>query len=190
MMILSSKDSNRKGFTLPNKLTISRILLIPFFIIFLVKEYHGFAIVTFGLAGLTDALDGLLARVLNQKSKLGSVLDPIADKLLINTSFMTLAVMKCLPGWLAMVVVTRDLLIILGVMAIYMVDHKLIFSPTLIGKSTTLIQMVTILLALFRLFFHGISLYLLVFIWLTTCLTIISGLHYIYQAAKLRDRSA
>lgn len=190
MMILSSKDSNRKGINLPNKLTITRILLIPFFIIFLVKEYHFFAIVAFGLAGLTDALDGLLARALNQKSRLGSFLDPIADKLLINTSFMTLAFMKRLPGWLAMVVITRDLLIILGVMAIYMVDHKLIFSPTFIGKSTTLIQMLTILMALLRLFVQELSLYLLVFIWLTTCLTIISGLHYIYQAAKLRKGPA
>jgi len=185
MMILSPKDSIGKNFNLPNKLTIARILLIPFFIIFLVKEYRIVAIVVFALAGLTDALDGFLARTLDQKSRLGSFLDPIADKLLINTSFMTLAILKRLPAWFAMIVITRDLLIVLGGMGIYMVDRRRVFAPTFIGKSTTLTQMLTILLALLHLLIPGLSLYLRFFVWLATLLTIISGLHYIYQGIKL-----
>ncbi|MGA1842296.1 MAG: CDP-diacylglycerol--glycerol-3-phosphate 3-phosphatidyltransferase [bacterium] len=173
--------------TLPNKLTISRILLIPVFIILLINEYKFPALLIFGLASLTDALDGIIARVRNQRSRLGFFLDPVADKLLVNTSFITLAIMDFIPSWLAVIIMARDILITLGVMSIYIWNERPVISPTLIGKSTTMIQMSTIFLVLLNLWAGHLSMIVCFFIWLSALLTIISGFEYIYVGARMQD---
>jgi cardiolipin synthase len=175
---------------LPNRLTILRILFIPVFIILLINEYKFLAMLTFGLASLTDALDGIIARARSQRSKLGFFLDPVADKLLINTSFITLAIMKSIPEWLAIIVISRDILIILGIIAIYMVNERLIISPTLIGKSTTTVQMLTILITLLNLWAGYLSMTVWFFVWISALLTIISGFDYIFIAARMSDGQA
>ncbi len=175
---------------LPNKLTITRILLIPVFTILLINGYKFFAIVTFGLASITDALDGIIAKARDQRTRLGFFLDPIADKLLINTSFITLAIMKLIPNWVAIIVMSRDVIIVLGVMAIFMVDEKLIICPTFISKSTTTAQMVTILIALLNQWAPKLSLVLWFSVWITAFLTIVSGLHYIFLAAGIFNGQA
>lgn len=175
---------------LPNKLTISRILFIPIFIILLINGYKFLAMLTFGLASLTDAIDGIIARAKSQRSKLGLFLDPIADKLLINTSFITLAIMKSIPVWLEIIVISRDILIILGIIVIYKVNERLIIAPTLIGKSTTTVQMLTILTALLNLWAGHITMIVRFFVWISALLTIVSGFDYICIAARMSDGQA
>ena len=175
---------------LPNRLTISRILFIPIFIILLIKEYKFLAMLTFGLASLTDALDGIIARVRSQRSRLGFFLDPIADKLLINTSFITLATIKLIPEWLAIIVITRDVLITLGVIVIHMVSDRPVISPTFIGKSTTTIQMLTILLILLNLWAGHLSMIVCFFVWISAIITIISGFEYIFVAVRISASQA
>lgn len=170
---------------LSNNLTTIRIILIPIFIILLINQYIFFAMVIFGIASLTDALDGIVARVRNQKTRLGFFLDPIADKLLLNTSFIALAIIKFIPAWLAIVVISRDTIIVLGVTAFYMVNEKLLMSPTYLSKSTTTAQMLTIMMALLVHLVKRMSTILWFFVWFTAVLTIISGFDYIYIAARM-----
>jgi cardiolipin synthase len=170
---------------IPNKLTISRILLIPAFVIFLMSGRPLSALLTFALACLTDALDGIIARVWRQKSKLGSYLDPIADKLLINTSFITLAVMERIPAWIAVIVVSRDVLIVLGVTVMTMMDEPVVIAPTLISKSTTTAQMLTLLVALLDLWKGGLAPVLWTLIWASAVLTVLSGFDYLVIAARM-----
>jgi len=175
---------------LPNKLTISRIVLIPVFVILLMSGRPLLALLTFALACLTDALDGIIARVWRQKSKLGSYLDPIADKLLINTSFITLAVMERIPAWIAVIVISRDVLIVLGVAVMTMMDEQVVIAPTLISKSTTTAQMLTLLVALLDLWKGGLALVLWILIWTSAILTVLSGFDYLIIAARMaHDRA-
>jgi cardiolipin synthase len=170
---------------LPNKLTISRILLIPVFILFLIYGYHFFAMLTFALASFTDALDGIIARATNQRSKAGAFLDPIADKLLINATFVALAVMRLLPCWIVALVMIRDLVIVLGIMVMYMANKTPAISPTYLSKATTLAQMLTLLVALLDLWTGGLSSILWFFIWTSALLTLLSGFDYVYRGARM-----
>ena len=92
---------------LPNYITLARVVLIPFFIDFMIYGYYGPALAVFVVACVTDALDGMIARITNQKTELGAFLDPMADKLLIISAFVTLALLGMLPGWLVIIVVSR-----------------------------------------------------------------------------------
>src|SRR3989442_807447 len=95
---------------LPNALTVLRILLIPFFIGFLTYGHYLWALWTILIAGVTDILDGVIARMANQRTKLGAYLDPLADKLLLSSSFVTFSILHLVPGWVAIVVVSRALI--------------------------------------------------------------------------------
>src|SRR6056297_586132 len=98
----------------PNALTLLRIFLVPGLLIAIIYDSHGIALSILVLAGLTDVLDGFLARRLNQKTRLGAFLDPLADKLLMTVSFIALAVRGLLPAWLAVLVVSRDFYLSVG----------------------------------------------------------------------------
>ncbi len=100
---------------IPNFLSLLRIILVPVIVIFLIQESYTKALITFTVAGLTDIIDGTLARTLNQQTKLGSFLDPIADKILLSTSFVTLSVFGLIPSWLTVIVISRDFIILLGI---------------------------------------------------------------------------
>ena len=173
-----------------NRLTILRLLFIPLFVICLIQEREGAALIIFLLAGITDGLDGLIARSFSQKTTLGTFLDPMADKLLLTAAFLTLAIIGKLPGWLAVVTISRDIIIVAGSSVVYMINNHLEISPTIPGKLTTCFQLATIVVRLlqdFLLIPEAVSQGL---IWLTAAITVFSGLHYIYIGANLVNNSA
>ena len=163
-----------------NKFTLCRILLIPFFVILLIYNYIGVSLFVFAAASLTDALDGIIARKWDQKTRLGTFLDPMADKALLVASFISLAILGLLPSWLAVITISRDLIIVFGALIVYILTGNVNFFPTILGKITTVVQILTILYALLGHLIQRINPYLSVFIWLCTLFTILSGFHYLY----------
>ncbi|EGJ51295.1 CDP-alcohol phosphatidyltransferase family protein [Desulfocurvibacter africanus] len=139
-----------RNWTLPNLLTMVRILLTPGFIMAFLQEWFTLAWILFAVAGFTDGLDGFLARVLRQRSKLGAMLDPLADKVLLDASFITLAVKDWLPDFLAVLVVSRDALIIGGLLVLnfWGIDVKNIARPAWTSKLNTLLQISLVLFVL------------------------------------------
>jgi cardiolipin synthase len=165
---------------IPNILTVLRILVTPLFVIFLIRDQHTYALIIFILAGVTDGLDGLIARMFNQRSDLGAVLDPIADKLLLTAAYISLGILKDIPGWLAVVVISRDVLIVTGVAVLSFADIHFEIRPSLISKWTTVFQVLTIAIGLMNLKSYGAVLALTVIGWVTAGITVLSGLHYTY----------
>ncbi len=133
---------------LPNLLTTLRLLLLPLFLTLLVYRRPGPALAVLVLAALSDALDGLLARWLDQKTAIGSFLDPLADKLLSVSGFVTLALIGPIPAWFVIVVISRDVLISLGALVLYLHDGRLEIAPSLTGKAAMLGQFATLVLTL------------------------------------------
>ena len=169
---------------LPNTLTLIRILTIPIFLECLAYHLYWEALVVFAIGGLTDFFDGLTARWLNQQTALGAYLDPVADKLLVISSFIMLGLIDGIPMWLTVVVVVRDVLIVVGYGAIYvLVDEKMAVQPSWIGKWSTTFQLFTLAVALVTL--HDVKLLhpyvLIVFISLSAATTVVSGLQYLYR---------
>ena len=166
--------------SIPNILTLVRILLTPVFVILLLRELYGYALAVFVFAGVSDGLDGFIARYFNQRTALGAYLDPTADKLLLVSSYVALAVLQVIPSWLAVVVITRDVLIVVGIAIFTLFEKAYEVRPTFLSKCTTALQIILVAASLFdptrtRLAdLHG------PLIWATAGATILSGLHYIY----------
>ena len=165
---------------IPNILTIIRILLTPLFVIFLLRDMFSFALLVFSIAAVSDGLDGLLARYFNQYSVLGAYLDPIADKLLLVSAFVSLAVLKIIPPWLTVIVISRDIMIVIGILIFAMTDIPIEMKPSLVSKCTTVAQLLTIFLTLLDPQIPGAQIIKQLLFWITAGLTITSGLHYIY----------
>jgi cardiolipin synthase (CMP-forming) len=168
---------------LANWLTVLRILLIPVFVSLLVYRRPGIALVVFAAAALTDLLDGYVARHRGIQSRLGAFLDPMADKLLLISSFVTLTWLKALPFWIAAVVISRDIILVVGALAIHMAGGRIYPRPTWAGKAATFFQVLTILAGLTGRFLR-IELGAVVFMWLAAVFTIASGLQYIVQGMR------
>jgi cardiolipin synthase len=165
----------------PNSLTILRILLVPVFVIFLLAGRYEYALATFLLAGITDGLDGTIARVANQQTTLGAYLDPLADKLLLMSAFATLAFLDLVPVWIAILVVVRDLLLVVATLIAKITASRVDISPSLLGKGTTVIQLLYILLVVI-LASRRVDLHILQpVLYLMVGSTILSGLHYLYR---------
>ena len=169
---------------LPNFLTLVRILTIPFFLIALAYHWYWEALLIFGLGGITDFLDGLAARLMRQETRLGAYLDPVADKLLVFSSYVMLGAIDAMPPWLVVIVVMRDVFILLGFVVIYyLTEEKFEARPTLIGKSSTLLQLITLAVALASL--HDSSLIPQVIleglVLVTAAATLFSGMQYLYR---------
>jgi len=180
------------GMTTANKITILRVLLTPFFIVQVLyyveqgEEWHRLAaILTFGAAALSDALDGYIARRYHQHSQLGAILDPMADKLLLVSAVVLLsfehkARLPQMPLWLVGTIVGRDVLLLLGLVVIYYSCGRVTVRPILIGKLATVLQMTAVLWALFK--WNGN--------WLTAwcagaaVCTGVSGLFYVYDGVR------
>ncbi|HWP22800.1 MAG TPA: CDP-diacylglycerol--glycerol-3-phosphate 3-phosphatidyltransferase [Candidatus Binatia bacterium] len=178
---------------LPNFLTLVRILTIPVFLEFLAYHLFWEALVVFAIGGLTDFLDGFIARRTNQETALGAYLDPVADKLLVITSYIMLGAIDGIPMWLALIVVLRDLLILTGYGIIYiLVNEPLAVRPSLIGKWSTTFQLLTLAVALALL--HDPKLLsprvLDGFVWLTALGTVVSGCHYLYRGLLWLQKQA
>lgn len=165
---------------IPNILTVLRILITPLFVIFLIRNQHGYALLVFAFAGVSDGLDGLIARWLNQRSDLGAVLDPIADKLLLTAAYITLGILRDIPGWLAVLVISRDVLIVTGIAVLTFADIHFDIRPSLISKWTTVFQILMVGVSLLGLDFSGAQTLQLALAGVTAGMTVLSGLHYTY----------
>ena len=164
---------------IPNCITIFRILLIPLLVILLLEGRTLTAFWVVVVAGFSDALDGFLARVMKQKTDFGAFIDPLADKLLLITSFITLAVLDILPEWLAVVVVSRDVLILGGIGILMLFGRSIAIRPSLLSKATTFLQLVTVVFHLGHEYIAPLQGARLPLISLTALFTILSGAHYI-----------
>ncbi len=172
---------------LPNILTIFRILLIPVFVNLLIYGYFGWALITFVIATLTDGLDGLIARLANQRTKLGAYLDPMADKLLLTSSFLSLAILKVIPVWTAVILVSRDLILVLGALILHLTQTSQEISPSWLGKTTTAVQFFCVIWILMADVFEVGTDIVFPILVLTVAITVISGLHYIYRGIRYRN---
>ncbi len=170
---------------LPNFLSLVRILLIPLLIILLINGAHFWALVIFMIAGLTDAADGMLARLMQQRTIIGAYLDPLADKLLSGSSFICLAILGLIPGWLTVLVISRDIIILGGLLILFIISRIPKIQPTLASKITTFFQLLTIVLVLFAQIAPFSSLLLKILIWTTGVLTIFSGLQYVKKGIEI-----
>jgi cardiolipin synthase len=169
---------------LPNFLTLVRILTIPFFLIALTYQRYWEALLIFGLGGITDFLDGLAARWMRQETRLGAYLDPVADKLMVFSSYVMLGSIEGLPPWLVVIVVMRDVFILLGFGIIYyLTEQKFAARPTFLGKSSTLLQLTTLAVALAALHDRALIPRFILngLILATAAATMLSGLQYLYR---------
>ena len=126
--------------TVPNQITLLRLGFLPFFLILVFYEEYQWALAVLVFVALTDAIDGFLARRLHQKSALGAYLDPIADKLLLSSSFVVLAMAKKIGWWLTIMVLSRDVLLLVVAAVIIIVQGYRPFPPSLLGKATTFFE--------------------------------------------------
>ena len=193
--------------TSANQITILRMVFVPVFVVLMVYNHIAGALAVFILAGATDLLDGLIARRFSQKTPLGTLLDPIADKLLLNSAFIllsldTLGLTLRVPLWITITVIGRDVLLIVSVVIINLTLGPRLFAPALIGKITTALQLLTVLVVLvgnqllleqsgmmerslssttkMQIFFYIEWLFYGMFI-----ATVVSGLHYLVKGMKI-----
>jgi len=167
-----------RSINIPNILTVSRILMTPLFIILLMKDLFGLALVIFSLATFTDGLDGFIARYFNQRTLMGAYLDPIADKFLLSAAFITLAILTVIPAWLTVIVISRDILIVAGIAIFAINDIKVKIRPSIVSKFTTAFQLGTIIIVLLGFYYPVVGIAESPALWATAGLTILSGLHY------------
>ncbi len=170
-----------------NQITILRIFLIPVFVIFLGYNKPLYALITFLIAGVTDALDGFVARKLNQVTTLGKVLDPIADKALLISAFIfvynsNLSVK--FPYWFVVIVISRDVYIILGSLIIYLLKGNLEVRPSIYGKLTTFFQILSVLVILSANIIYIPLEIVYTVIYIATIFTVLSALTYTYEGLR------
>jgi cardiolipin synthase len=173
-----------------NQLTLLRMLLIPAFVLLVVYGYLGSALAVFVVAGLTDALDGLIARLSGQKTTLGAWLDPAADKLLLVSTFIVLTVpglglANRLPLWLTVTIISRDVVIVLTVAIVNLAIGRRTFKPSIFGKIATATYILTAVWAMLFNYLGYHSVVVDVFVWASLAITLISSLHYIWHAAHI-----
>ncbi|MGH9905422.1 MAG: CDP-alcohol phosphatidyltransferase family protein [Pyrinomonadaceae bacterium] len=183
-------------FTVPNILTIFRMVLIPVFVTLLFYQRFILALIAFIIAGITDGLDGLFARRFDQRSQLGTVLDPIADKLMLVTAFVVLSMRNVfpqpvpnhlpIPFWVTAAVISRDVFIIVGAAAINIMTGFRRFRPSWLGKLNTTVQIIAIAIIILAASFpYGTGYYLPTTYAIVFALAILSGTHYIFFASRL-----
>ena len=172
--------------TVPNQITLLRLGFLPLFLILIVYEHYRWALLILVLAGLSDGIDGLLARKLDQKSAIGAYLDPIADKLLLSSSFVILAMEKITPWWLTIMVLSRDILLLIVAAVIILISGYRPFPPSLLGKATTFFQIILVFGVVFSAGYPGPAITEInrLLAYLVTALTIISGFHYSFTTAR------
>ena len=170
---------------LANKISIARIILIPFFIAAITYSRMDIALIFFTLAIISDGVDGFIARTRNQKTELGTIIDPVADKLLLISAFICLSVVKNIPPdlrfppYVPIIVISRDVMIVLGSVIVHIIKGNMKIAPSVIGKITTFFQMMTIVSILVHFDYSYI-------VWnLTVLLTVLSGIDYIMKGSRI-----
>jgi cardiolipin synthase len=176
--------------TVANQLTLLRLLLIPAFVLFLVYGRFGWALVAFVVAGLTDALDGIIARRTNQRTSLGAWLDPAADKLLLVTTFVMLTLPNLglpnrVPLWLTILVICRDVAIVLTVAVVNLAAGPRTFKPSPLGKAATALFIVTCVVVLFFNYLGAPSPVVDVFVWASLAITVASSIDYVWRVSRI-----
>ncbi|HEY3566326.1 MAG TPA: CDP-alcohol phosphatidyltransferase family protein [Thermoanaerobaculia bacterium] len=184
-------------FTIPNLLSLLRMGLIPLFVILVMNGSSGKALLLFIVAGVTDALDGFIARFWKQQSLLGAYLDPIADKLLLTTAYVVLSIPSLnhgtqIPPWITILVIARDVLIVSVALVLYLAANIRKFPPSVLSKINTILQVVAVVLVLVSGVFRDLRWIELVAdtsLYLVAGLTVASGLYYIflYSHKKVRE---
>ena len=172
--------------TVPNQITLLRLGFLPFFLILISYEKYRWALLFLVIAGFSDGIDGLLARKLHQRSALGAYLDPIADKLLLSSSFVILAMAKKIGWWLTIMVLSRDFMILVVAAAIILISGYRPFPPSLLGKATTFFQIVLVFAVVAGAAYPNTVLAELdrVLVYLVAVLTTVSGFHYTFVIAR------
>lgn len=170
---------------LANKISIARIISIPLFISAIVYSRMDIALIIFSLAIISDGLDGFIARTFKQKTRLGTILDPMADKLLLVSAYICFAMAKNIPPYLRLppyvpiIIISRDVIIVLGSIVVQLMTGDLKIKPSIIGKVTTFFQMITIVSILVKFRYSYI-------IWdIAVTLTVISGIDYIMKGSRM-----
>lgn len=162
---------------LPNLLTIFRLFVTSFFILAIHYGEFRIALWLFVVQAITDLLDGFLARVLGEKTSLGALLDPLADKAMLVSSFIVLYLKDIVPLWVTSVVLMRDLILTLGYLILCKLFRNIEILPSALGKLTTFCQIATVVYVLWS----DVRNYQNVFFYATATLTIITGIHYVYR---------
>jgi cardiolipin synthase (CMP-forming) len=183
-----------RALTPANQLTLLRMLLIPAFVILVLYEKLGWALIVFVTAGVTDGLDGLIARRSGQKTQLGAWLDPMADKLLLVTTFIVLTLpglglSNRLPVWLTVLIISRDVGIVLTVTIVNLAIGPRTFRPSIFGKAATATYIVTAVTAMLFNYLRRHSVLVDLCVYASLVLTLLSSLHYIWHAARIIDES-
>ena len=181
--------------TVANQLTLLRMLLIPAFIVLIIEGERGWALSVFALAGITDALDGVIARRWGKKTTLGAWLDPMADKLMLVSAFIVLTLPNLglankLPLWLTALVISRDVCIVVTVAIINLAVGRRTFRPSMFGKIATATYIVTVTVAMLFNYrgYHSALVDLCVYA--SLAITLLSGFHYIWHAARIMGQPA
>ncbi len=191
---MSESQVSTKILTVPNLLTFLRMALIPVFAIFLVYHKEGLALLVFTIAGVSDGVDGFIARRFRQESELGTIIDPIADKLLMTTAFIMLTIPSVLgpgrhlpvPFWVTATVIGRDVLIIAVAGAINMMTGFRGFKPSWLGKASTFVQVLGVMMILIAAVVPSLNgAYLPTVYTVVAAFAVFSGIHYIFHVARL-----
>ena len=180
------------SWSIPNLLSLTRMGLIPLFVIAVLQSEPSRALLIFIVAGVTDALDGFIARFFHQTSLLGAYLDPIADKLLLTTAFVMLTIPNLYPGqlipiWVTVLVLARDVLILVVGLVMHLAVDRTKFRPTVVSKVNTAAQITAVTLVLATGVLEGLETPAIVTIYLVAGLTVASGLDYIYRGVRMMD---
>jgi cardiolipin synthase (CMP-forming) len=180
-----------RPFTIPNGITLLRLALTPFFVLATVSGKHSLALGIFIAAGISDALDGLLARLLGMRSRFGTYLDPIADKMLLVTAYVALTLplpgAVTVPLWLTVMALSRDFLIVLMALLLYLGAGVREFPPSFWGKATTLFHVITVAMVLIANVTHVPEPLLLTCFYVALFFTVLSGVDYIRRAAGVLE---
>ena len=169
----------------PNLLTLLRLIFVPLVVVEIQQQSYTWALITFVVAGITDGLDGLLARALKQKTTIGQYLDPIADKLLLSTMFLMLSIAHIIRWPFTIMFFSRDIIILIVCTLLYATGTMKVFRPSLFGKANTAMQILSVFVALFHEINHleWTRLAKRWSLWATVALTTISGVHYVLRLA-------
>jgi cardiolipin synthase len=175
--------------TTANQLTILRIVFVPVFIILLVYQEIGWALTTFVAAGVTDVLDGLIARRFGQKTSIGAALDPIADKLLMTSSILILSLPQMefhnlIPRWLMVIIISRDVFMVVVSLIVVLMAGFRVFKPSPYGKASTVMQVTTVVAVLYTNWRHWAVPELNILFYMTGIMTVFSGLHYLARGLR------
>ena len=167
---------------IPNLISVARLLLVPVVVWLLISEEYQLALAFFLVAGISDAVDGWVARVTQTQTEIGAYLDPLADKALLVSSYVALGLTKLLPTWLVLTVISRDVLIVGGVLLARFIDQPLAIKPLMISKANTVVQIVFIVIFLAHMSYHWPPIMLI-----TALGFVVAGLTIASGAAYVRD---